>query len=161
MKFMPNVDSVNKRLKQLAIAMMIVSFLGFVDSAYLTVDRYLGASLPCTLTHSCDAVTSSEYSTVLGIPVVILGIAYYLTILLGAYFYLEYRSRKYFKLVAALTVTGFAFSFWLTYVQAFILKEFCQYCLLSGLTSTILFLLGLAVFKTFAPYRSPNANGQE
>lgn len=139
--------------------MMVISFLGFIDSTYLTINRYLGATLPCTLTHACDTVTGSEYATILGVPVVVLGMLYYLTMLFGAYSYLEYRSYKYFKITAILSVFGFGFSIWLTYVQAFILAAFCQYCLLSALSSTLLFILGLCLFKTSAPSQSLNVNG--
>jgi uncharacterized membrane protein len=135
-----------KGLKVLAIAMLIVSFLGFIDAAYLTVTHYLNANVPCTITHGCDVVLKSEYSTMAGIPVVILGVLYYLTIFLGAYFYLEYRSRIYFKITAAMTLLGFLFSAWFVYVQLGILHAICQYCMLSATTSTILFGLGIATW---------------
>ena len=155
------MQNADKKLKRLAIAMMVVSFLGFVDATYLTVNRFLGASLPCTLTHACDTVTRSEYSTILGIPVVLMGVAYYLTIFFGAYFYWEYRSRTYFKATAALTIFGLIFSAWFVYVQLGILHAICQYCMLSALTSTILFVLGMWIIKTCAPSRLPTANVQE
>lgn len=156
---MPNADSI--KLKKLAIAMMVVSFLGFVDAAYLTIQRFTGASLPCTLTHACDTVTRSEYSTILGIPVVVLGVIYYLTIFFGAYFFLEYRSRIYFKITAAMTVFGLIFSTWFVYVQLGILHAICQYCMLSALTSLVLFALGLWVFKISYSSPSPTADVQE
>jgi len=161
MKFMLNVDKVNKSIKKLAITMAVISFLGFVDSAYLTVSRFQGNSLPCTLTHACDTVTRSEYSTILGIPVVVMGVVYYLTIFFGAYFYLEYRSRKYFRITAALTVFGFVFSAWFVYVQLGILEAICQYCMLSALSSTLLFILGGWVLKTSSPSRLSNEDVQE
>ncbi len=150
-----------KTLKYLAITMLVVSFLGFVDATYLTINRFLGANLPCTLTHACDTVTRSEYSTILGIPVVVMGIAYYLTIFFGAYFYLEYRSRTYFRITAALTVFGLIFSAWFVYVQLGILNAICQYCMLSAGTSTGLFILGLLVIKISSPSRLSNVNAQE
>jgi uncharacterized membrane protein len=161
MKFMPNADSVNNKLRYLAIAMMLVSFLGFVDSTYLTVTRFMNASVPCTITHGCDTVLKSEYSVILGVPVVILGTLYYLAIFFGSYFFLEYQSRTYFKLTAALTVFGLIFSSWFVYVQLGILNAICQYCMLSALTSTVLFGLGLITFKISSPSPSPTVTGQE
>ncbi len=159
---MPNSDNSRKHLNKLASLMMIVSFLGFVDAVYLSVTRYFEASVPCTLTHACDVVLRSDYSTLLGVPVVSLGAIYYLFILFGAYIYLEYGSRLYFKITAAVTAGGFVFSVWLTYVQAFVLKAFCQYCLLSALTSTLLFVLGVIVlFKIYVLSRLPTANDPE
>lgn len=143
MTIMQNVDNNARKLRYVAIAMMVVSFLGFVDATYLTVTRYYQANVPCTFTHACDTVLKSEYSTILGIPVVLMGALYYLSIFLGSYFFLEYRSRTYFKITAASTTAGFLFSAWLMYVQGFILEAFCQYCLISAATSTLLFVLGM------------------
>ncbi|MFZ2681598.1 MAG: vitamin K epoxide reductase family protein [Patescibacteria group bacterium] len=156
-----NADKVSGTLKYLAISMLAVSFLGFIDATYLTVSRFTGASLPCTLTHACDTVTRSEYSVILGIPVVILGMAYYLSVFFGSYLYLEYRSRLYFKITAAMTVFGFLFSAWFVYVQLGILQAICQYCMLSALTSTILFIQGMWVLKTSASSQLPSATDQE
>lgn len=150
-----------KTLKRLAIAMMLFSFLGFLDATYLTINHYTGATLPCTLTHACDIVTQSEYSEFLGIPVALGGVLFYLTIFLGAYFFLEYRSKTYFKITAAMTVFGVIFSAWFVYVQLGILHAICQYCMLSAISSTILFVLGIAVIKISAPSPSPIVNDQE
>lgn len=158
---MQNDDNSARKLKYLAWFMMLVSFIGFVDAVYLTINRYFEATVPCTLTHACDTVLRSEYSAILGVPVVLIGAVYYLTIFLSSYAYLEYKSRYYFKITAVMTVTGFLFSAWLMYVQGFLLQAFCQYCLLSALTSTLLFALGLAVIKISSPSPLPNASGQE
>lgn len=158
---MLNVDSANKTLKKLTIALTIVSFLGFVDAAYLSVTRYYGATVPCTVTHACEAVLHSQYSTLIGIPVVALGVLYYLAIFFGGYAYLEFGSKKLLKLAAALTVGGLLTSAWLVYVQLELLHAICQYCMLSALTSTILFILGMLILRTFALSRSPSVNVQE
>jgi uncharacterized membrane protein len=158
---MPNNVTAQRKFKRLAGAMMAVSFLGFVDAAYLTISRFQNAYLPCNLSHGCDIVTTSEYSVILGIPVVLLGVLYYLSILFSAYAFLEYGSLKYFKYTAAFTGVGFLFSAWFVYVQVGILEALCQYCLVSAFTSTILFALGIIVLKTSGSSPSPNANAQE
>lgn len=150
-----------KQLLKLATVMLLVSFLGFVDATYLTVSRFQNTYVPCNLTHACDVVLTSNYSTIFGIPVVLLGAIYYLVIGLGAYAYLEYRSVKLFRLTAALTGFGFGFSIWFVYVQLGILHAICQYCMVSALTSTLLFSLGLWTLKTSFPFQLPIASDQE
>lgn len=140
---MPN----EKTLRKLSIAMMAVAFVGFLDSMYLTANRYFGVPLKCNVTHQCDTVTTSQYSEILGVPVVLLGVFFYLAVLFGAYIYLETKNRKALLLVSVLPFGGFLFSIWLTIVQAFILHAWCQYCILSALSSTVLFILGLFVLK--------------
>lgn len=160
---MHNADNAQpqKQLKGLAIGMLVVSFLGFLDATYLTINHYTGATLPCTITHGCEIVTQSEYSEFMGIPVALFGVLFYLTIFLGSYFFLEYRSQLYFKITAAMTVFGVLFSGWFVYVQLGILHAICQYCMLSAISSTILFILGMVVIKTSAPSPSPSAADQE
>lgn len=140
---MPN----EKTLRRLAIAMMVVAFLGFLDSMYLTANKYFGVPIKCNVTHQCDTVLTSSYSEIANVPVVLAGVLFYLTVLFGAYFYLETKNRLALTAVALLPFGGFLFSIWLTIVQAFILEAWCQYCLLSAASSTLLFILGLATLK--------------
>lgn len=157
---MPNLDK-DKKLKGLAAGIMVVSFFGFIDSAYLTINHFTGVTLPCTITHGCDIVTRSQYSELFGIPVAAFGIIYYLTIFFGAYIYLETRVFKSLRLTAMLTICGALFSSWLVYVQLGILHAICQYCMLSAVSSLTLFGLGLWVFKTSSLSQSPNATVPE
>jgi uncharacterized membrane protein len=161
MTIMPSAAPVPKPLQRLAIAMMAVSFLGFLDAAYLSVSRFQNAYIPCNLTHACDVVTTSSYATVLGIPVVVLGVIYYLIVLFGAAIFLEYKNLRSFRFIAALTFFGFLMSAWLVYVQLGPLQAICQYCMVSAGTSTLLFILGLKVLKTSYSSPSLSANGQE
>lgn len=160
---MQNADNTQpqKQLKRLAIGMLVVSFLGFLDSTYLTINHYTGATLPCSITHGCEIVTQSKYSEFMGIPVALFGVLFYLVIFFGSYFFLEYRSRLYFKITAATTIFGVLFSGWFVYVQLGILHAICQYCMLSAISSTILFGLGMAVIKTSSLSPLPNGADQE
>lgn len=127
--------------------MMVVAFLGFLDAMYLTANKYFGVPITCNVTHQCDTVLTSSYSEILGVPVVLPGVFFYLAVLFGAYLYLETKNRRVLLAVALLPIGGLLFSIWLTIVQAFILHAWCQYCLLSAASSTLLFVLGLCVLK--------------
>ncbi len=152
---MPNENA--KISRNLVLVMMLVAFIGFVDSMYLTASKYFGVPLKCNLTHGCDVVTNSVYSEIFGIGVSPLGVVFYLTIFFGLYAYLETKNQRLLKAVTLLPIGGFLFSLWLTYVQGFILHAWCQYCLLSAACSTTLFVIGLCILcklrkaKTAAP----------
>lgn len=142
-------------------SMLIVSAIGFIDSTYLTIQHYTDFTLPCTITHGCDLVTKSEYSSIMGIPVALLGALFYVGIFLATYIILETNTQKNLRFVAYSTTAGFLFSLWFLYVQAFILHAFCQYCLLSAMTSTTLFVLSIIYFKTSCSSPSPTATPEE
>lgn len=126
-------------------AMLVTSLLGFADATYLTVQHYTGNSIPCTITHGCDVVTKSAYSAILGVPVALLGSAFYIVVFALVFFALDQKSVKLLRLAGRLTVVGFVSSMWFLYAQAFLIHAFCQWCLGSLVTSTVLFVLGYFV----------------
>lgn len=109
--------------------------------------HYTGAELSCGLTGGCSEVLGSEYSVVFGVPVALGGAIYYLTAFILMMLYSDIKSAKVLRLVAPLTVLGLFASGYFLYIQAFVIGEYCQYCLLSAVTSTGLFILGLFTLK--------------
>lgn len=125
--------------------MMALSFLGFLDATYLTVKHYLGTSLVCAIFSGCDVVTTSKYSEVLGLPISLLGAVYYLSMFFFLVYYLDSNKSKVLSLASYVTITGFIASMTLMYIQGFVLKALCLYCIFSASTSTILFLCGATI----------------
>ena len=128
----------------LIIAFLAVSFLGFLDAAYLTAQHYLGTIPPCVITTGCETVLTSEHSIIFGIPTALLGSFYYLLLFLLAVFSLDMK-RGIIRFAAFLTPMGFLASLYFVYLQLFIIEEICTYCMVSAATSTILFVLGLFI----------------
>lgn len=134
----------SKKIKAwLPWAFVILGFVGFLDTSYLTVNHFTGTAVNCTITEGCDEVLASEYSEIFGVPMALLGLLYYLFILLAGFFYLDTKNIKVLKILTFITSFGFLFSLWLVYLQFFIIKAICQYCMLSAINSTILMILGL------------------
>jgi vitamin-K-epoxide reductase (warfarin-sensitive) len=80
-------------------------------------------------TFNCDIVNRSTYSTILGVPVALIGIAGYLTLLVLSTFYRSNAETPARLAIAALA--GLAFALYLTYVERFILAAWCVLCLSS------------------------------
>jgi uncharacterized membrane protein len=119
-----------------------LAFVGMVDAAYVALHRSRGFLLPCGIAGGCDQVLNSPYSAVLGIPVAWFGLAFYLTTAgcaLFAFFGFERALRLSFVLVCA----ALAFSLYLVYLQAIVIQAFCDYCLLSALLVTLIFVAHL------------------
>ncbi len=130
-------------------AFVILGFIGFLDASYMTVSHYTGAAVNCSLTGGCDEVLSSKYSVILGVPMALFGMLYYLFILVTAFFYLETGKKGALKILTLTTAFGFLFSCWLVYLQFFVIKSICQYCMLSAINSTILFIFGLSLVSSW------------
>jgi uncharacterized membrane protein len=123
--------------------MAAVSLVGLGDSIYLTVQHLNGETLRCTLISGCSEVLSSSYAVVAGMPLAIIGAVAYFTVfslaILAAFGY-----RLAGTLLVALIGVMFLMTLWLTFLQAFVIHHFCQFCLLSALTTLILTVLVIA-----------------
>lgn len=129
-------------------AFIAVSFAGFLDAAFLTMERLLNRIPPCGIAGGCETVTTSAYSSIFGIPVALLGAVYYFFMFAGAIWAWQKNSDSYFKFLSRATWIGFAASLWFVYAQVFVLHAFCMYCLFSALTSATLFALGMVNLKS-------------
>ncbi|OHA32010.1 MAG: hypothetical protein A2928_00260 [Candidatus Taylorbacteria bacterium RIFCSPLOWO2_01_FULL_45_15b] len=66
--------------------------------------------------------------------------------------FLDKRLKKLMIAAIVLASVGFLVSLLLLYVQAFVLHAYCLYCLLSAGTSTLLFILGMAILRQIKKY---------
>jgi uncharacterized membrane protein len=80
-------------------------------------------------TFNCDLVNRSRYSTVLGVPVALIGIVGYLLIAILATVYRNNAQTPVLLLVAS--VGGLGFALYLAYVEKFVLGVWCILCLTS------------------------------
>lgn len=91
----------------------------------------------------CWTVNNSVYSQVFGIPVAFLGAGAYLLILL--ILILETRNdflkRNGLLVVFGFCVIGTIFSGYLTYLELFVIKAICPFCVVSALIMLILLIL--------------------
>ena len=130
-------------MKKLYIVAALLALLGIADALYLTIEHVTGQSVRCTIISGCSAVLSSPYAVVAGIPLAAVGGAAYFTVFSFAILAI-FGYRIAGKLLLPLVGAMFLVTLWLIYLQAFVIREFCQYCLLSALITTT--LLVVAVF---------------
>lgn len=123
-------------------SILFLSFLGFLDAAYLTILHYKNAFPPCTISNGCETVLTSSYSTVLGIPISLLGAFYYLSVLILSLLILTNPKKIFEKILFLISFLGTIVSLILIYIQFGVLKSYCQYCVISEIISFLIF--GLA-----------------
>ena len=134
--------------KWFSLGLLIISFAGFLDAGYLTANFYFEAPIPCTILNGCEVVTKSSYATIGPVPLALLGALYYLTLFVLAVFYLDSGRERAAVSAAYLTIPGFLFSLRLVYLQIFVLKALCLYCIFSAVTSTLLFILAIFLLRS-------------
>ena len=120
---------------------LLLGFLGFTDTLYLTYEHLTGAPVNCSILNGCDKVLTSSYSSILGVPLALIGTLYYLLVLALMATYLGQKNKAVIKYLWRLTSLGFIISLFLVYLQFFVLKALCLYCMISALSSTLLFIL--------------------
>lgn len=134
-------ESENK-IAKLPLAAALVALVGLGDAIYLTIQHYTGEKVPCSITGGCEAVLTSSYAEIGGIPLAAFGaLAYFLAFSLAIL--AAFGNRLTWKLFGVQTALMAGFSLWLIYLQAFVILEYCQFCLLSAATSITLFLIAL------------------
>ena len=129
----------NSRLA-MYIAAAILALIGLVDALYLTIEHVTGQSVQCTIISGCSEVLSSSYAAIGGVPLAAIGAAAYFSVFsLATLSAFGYDVAK--KLLRPLVFAMFLVSLWLVYLQAFVIREFCQYCLLSAAVTTLLLVV--------------------
>ncbi|HEX3616157.1 MAG TPA: vitamin K epoxide reductase family protein [Solirubrobacteraceae bacterium] len=129
-------------MNALTIAILIVALIGVAEASFLTYIHYHGlGSLPCFGKNSghssCEQVQSSVYSKLAGIPVALLGLIGYVTIVASIFIRGELARAACF----ATALIGCCFSLYLTYREIFTLKEICEWCVGSACLMTALAIL--------------------
>jgi vitamin-K-epoxide reductase (warfarin-sensitive) len=136
----------NSAARRLLRVIAVLAVVGVAVSSVSLVHHYgTSKSSFCDVseTVNCDIVNRSEYSTLLGIPVALLGILGYLGVLVLTTIYRR-RSRTP-RLLFWGAMAGLGFALYLTYIEGFVLSTWCILCLSSLSTIFAITVLSLAV----------------
>lgn len=124
----------------------VLSLIGMGIALYLTYVESRNVSAVCGPVGDCNAVQSSPFAKLLGvIPVGLLGALGYLSIL-GAWFLgrREGAVGRWMPLVIfSMALFGVLFSIYLTYLELFVIKAVCIWCVASAFIMA--FVLALSV----------------
>ncbi|MEU7875013.1 vitamin K epoxide reductase family protein [Dactylosporangium sp. NPDC049140] len=111
---------------------LVLAVVGLGISGYLTIEHFSASTtLACPETGAlnCLKVTTSEQSAVLGIPVAVLGLVYFVAMLAvspGPLWRSKLPALRYGRL--ALAAIGVLFVFYLVFAELFQLKAICLWC---------------------------------
>jgi uncharacterized membrane protein len=136
--------SVDRRLR---LAAIVLALIGLGVASYLTYVHYEDIKPVCGLGGDCVKVQTSEWSKLAGVPVAVLGLVAYATILVSLFV----PGEEALIVGALASLVGFGFSAYLTYRELFTIDAICQWCVASAIVMTL-----LAVVTTARLLLSPN-----
>jgi uncharacterized membrane protein len=122
--------------------MIALTVVGLGLASYLTYVHYSGIRPACSLGGSCEKVQTSAYSHLAGVPVALMGLIGYVTIMI---LLLAPESEVTRFAAVAVTTIGFGFSAYLTYRELFSIHAICEWCVSSAVILTV--LVSLAVWR--------------
>lgn len=126
----------SERVLRVLVAALAVA--GILISAYLTWSHLRGVAPVCVGGSSgCETVQSSRYSEILGVPVALLGVAGYATLLLSAI----PRDERAVLLGLFVALVGTLFNAYLTYLELFVIRAICQWCVANAVVMLAALLL--------------------
>jgi uncharacterized membrane protein len=142
------------RVDKLRLFLIVGSAIGLIDALYLTWMKITNNPRMCIQgLGDCFTVNTSKYSEIAGIPVAVLGAGAYLFLFL----ILLNESRTDFLktnsvlFIFGITLAGTLFSGYLTYIELFILKQICPFCVVSAITMLILLVISIIRLIKYQP----------
>jgi uncharacterized membrane protein len=125
------------------VLILILSFFGLADSAYLTQHELSGTPLLCNIQNlsGCNVVASSQYSHIFGIPLAEFGILFYSVLFVLAALEIVIFDQLLRRALQAISLVGIISSLYFTSVQIFVIGAFCIYCFASAIIALLIFIL--------------------
>lgn len=133
---------------QLISSFLVLSTLGLINSSYLIWAHYKKKPMICPLNHDCSIVTESRWSHIFFIRNEILGLLFFMGMLIAILLAISLPIFMPVILLIILiaTIGALLFSIFLIFIQIYSIKDYCFYCILSALITLLLFLNSLLLY---------------
>jgi uncharacterized membrane protein len=129
------------------ITIIILAIIGFAVSFHIHYHKTRDIHLSCIVGQKdCGKVVNSKYNTFLKVHNEVWGMVYYGFIALIYFIALSFpifQIGQSITIIAVITGGAALFSVYLTLVQIFTIKEYCEWCLVSAGLSILIFVLFL------------------
>lgn len=132
------------------VATPALGLVGILISGYLTYVHYKNVTAICLFNIECDAVLSSQYSTMWGIPLSLFGLLMYLILIVLGLWSLQVKEelRGILDLgIYTIALSGTLFSLYLYYLEIIEIQAFCSWCI--GSSVIIISILVLSLIDLF------------
>lgn len=132
------------------LAIALLALIGLLIAGYMSAYKLGWLGMLACSTGGCETVQQSPWAVFLGIPVPYLGFLGYGIMLAAALLGLQPRFLADPRVAAVLlagAIAGFAFSAYLTWLEASVIHAWCRWCLGSAAVATLLLLLAIPEVK--------------
>ncbi len=127
---------------------ILAAMAGIAISIYMTIFKLTDNAAMCLGNGGCSVVNASSYSAINGIPLGVFGIIGFGAIALTLF--LENRHpllRQYGNLLAmGMALAGTLYSAYLTYLEFYVIKAVCPFCISSATAISLAFIFTLTRF---------------
>jgi uncharacterized membrane protein len=139
--------------KRMVVAALALA--GIFLALYLLLYKLgmIGA-LTCSV-GSCETVNTSKWAKFLGLPVAGWGVAWYVATFALALASIQERfaeSKTISLAMLFLTSTGLLFSVYLTWLELFVIRAICQWCVVSAILVLVMFILSVLDYRSASRY---------
>lgn len=150
--------------KFLLYIILFLALAGAVDAGYLLVQTVNGKAVVCPSIpvgsfnlNQCNVVLATPYAKIFGLPNALYGlVAYLIFALLILHELNERKIMGAIKLLSYLSGLGILVFVYFIYLQLFVIKALCFYCLLSATIMTLIFALSI-LYNSRYPAKSFDA----
>ncbi len=126
------------------LTISLFGLLGFLIAFHIYKNKKTTKPFMCLAMFNCDNVVYGKHSKFFGTPLERMGMIYYMFTFL-AYILLAFIPEPMpymLNLVLVLySLSAFLFSFYLLYLQTFVIKKGCTWCTASAFIALIIFIL--------------------
>jgi len=116
--------------------------IGLIVSGYLAYVEMTQVTAVCGPVGECNIVQSSPYAQLLGIPIAVFGLLFYLAVA-GLWLLQRVENLRHLALMAlvGLTIFGTLFSLYLTLLELLVIGAICMWCLTSAVATGLICVL--------------------
>ncbi|MCO5175683.1 MAG: vitamin K epoxide reductase family protein [Thermomicrobiales bacterium] len=122
-------------------AIVGLSILGIIVAAYLTYTHFNESALVCAV-GDCGTVQKSKYATIGPVPIALLGLGMYVALAVSALGRMRGKLPVSFEVATmaswGIALAGFAYAAYLTYLEIWVIKAICQWCVASAIITTVI-----------------------
>jgi uncharacterized membrane protein len=129
-----------------AVILGVLDALGLIVAGYLSVVELNGGVPTCGPFHGCEEVALSEYARIGGVPVAVFGVL--LSIVLLTLAVAWWKTDVYGLLLGhyGLSLVGVIFDGYFLYLQVFVIKAVCIWCVTYEISLLLRFLIAFLVY---------------
>jgi uncharacterized membrane protein len=133
-------------------AIAVLALVGLFIALYLWLHALgYGGAIKCGASGGCETVQTSRWAVFLGLPVAFYGVVGYFALLVVAVVALRPAAlgeRAWNLALCALASIGLLFTIYLTYVELFLIRAICRWCVGSAVVITLIWITSLLSLRS-------------